>query len=143
MAFEPFGERPALPVALRALDYCAPPGRDRGCRRAGRGLADFHVDDGQALPFARIRNAVDLDRVERRDPCRRRDSSAAGRPQVASTRARSSGVSTPGPGDTLRVGDDDREPHRERAQLFQPFAPFELGRRRARESEERPHSVRV
>ena len=52
MVFESFCERSAFPVALRTFGERALPGGDCRCWRTGRGLADLHVNDGQALPLA-------------------------------------------------------------------------------------------
>ena len=73
-------------------------GRDCGGRRAGGRLSDFHVDHRQAAALARICETIDLDRVERRDPVGGAIHAFNPSRISASTRARSSGVSTPGPG---------------------------------------------
>ena len=128
MVFEPLGERPAFPVALRALGERALPGGDRRCRRAGRGLADLHVNDGQALPLARIRDPVDFDRVERGDPA---GGMVHRRPRLPQDCIRAREVLRRVDARARQLAcirDDDGESDGERAQLFEPFAPLDLDR---------------
>ena len=96
-------------------------GRDCGGRRAGGRLSDLHVDHRQAAALTRICEAIDLDRVERRDPVGGAIHVFNPLRMSASTRARSRRVDA-GPRRLGRIRNGDRKADRQRAQLLEALA---------------------
>jgi hypothetical protein len=64
MAGDPRLERGALPIAHRILVEDPVGCGDRCARRAGRGLAELHVDDRPALRREAVREAADRNGVK-------------------------------------------------------------------------------